>query len=69
MATGNAMRSRQVKVTCYGETKTWKTAQKAIDFFSEGMDWCDPGSSEYSRYAHIVRQLSLGKTEVTDKYW
>ena len=65
----NRQLSHKVKVTCGGETETWETAQKAIDFYSEGMDWCDPGSSEYSRYAHIVRQLSLGKTEVTDKYW
>ena len=61
--------TKHVKVTCYGETDIWETAQKAIDFYTEGMNACDPGSSEYSRYAHIVRQLVLGKTEVTDEYW
>ena len=63
------LRSRKVTVTCYGKTKSWPSAQKAYNFFSQGMESCDPGSSEYSRYAYIVEQLNRGETEVTDEYW
>lgn len=58
----------KVKVTCYGQTKTYTTAKKAIKEFMEGMLWCDPNSSEYARYAIIVHRLMCGETEVNDQY-
>jgi ATP-dependent Lon protease len=54
-----------VTVTCYGQTKEYNR-KEAIDFFTEGMLWCDPGSSEYSRYAMIVSQLESGSTHACD---
>ena len=54
-----------VLVTCYGDTKEYNR-EEAIDFFKEGMLWCDPGSSEYSRYAMIVDQLESGSTHACD---
>lgn len=59
----------EVKVTCYGETKVYPNAQEAIDFFREGMLWCDPNSSEFSRYATIVSRLMCGDIEVSDRYY
>jgi hypothetical protein len=57
-----------VTVTCYGTTQVFKSRKKAIDFFEEGMMWCDPGSSEFSRYANIVMQLKSGMTDVSDDF-
>ena len=57
-----------VTVTCYGETKVFKSKKKAIEFFEEGMMWCDPNSSEFSRYATIVMKLKCGMTNVDDNY-
>lgn len=54
-----------VTVTCYGTKRTMER-NAAIAFFSQGVDECDPGSSECSRYVSIVRQLRLGLTEVSD---
>ena len=54
-----------VTVTCYGDTKEY-TREEAIEFFKEGMWSCDPGSSEYSRYATIVDQLESGSTHACD---
>lgn len=47
------MKDDIVLVTCYGNTKEY-TRQEAIDFFTEGMLWCDPGSSEFSRYVTLL---------------
>ena len=55
----------QVSVTCYGTTETL-TRQEAIAKYSEGMAACDPGSSEYSRYANIVQQAIYGVTNIKD---
>lgn len=57
-----------VRVTCYDETEEYKSAEEAIAHFKEGMSYCDPGSSEFARYASIVAQLEAGKTEVSDEY-
>ena len=57
-----------VTVTCYGKKQVFKSRKKAIEFFEEGMMWCDPGSSEFSRYASIVMQLKNGMTDVTDDF-
>ena len=54
-----------VTITCYGRTET-RERKAAIDFYSQGMDECDTGSSEWTRYATIVRQLRLGLREVFD---
>jgi hypothetical protein len=54
-----------VKVTCYGETKSYKRS-KALDFFLKGMNICDPDSSEYERYENIYWQLREGEMEASD---
>lgn len=59
------MKDDIVVVTCYGNTKEYNR-EEAIDHFTEGMLWCDPGSSEFSRYANIVSQLRCGCTFVSD---
>lgn len=58
----------KVTVTCYGKTETYKSKKEAISFFKEGMMWCDPGSSEYARYATIVMKLESGMKIVDDDY-
>ena len=58
-----------VKVICYDDVQYFKTAQEAIDYFTEGMMWCDEGSSEYERYSTIVSKLEAGLKEVSDNYW
>ena len=58
-----------VKVTCYGKEETFKSRKEAIRYFSEGMLWCDPNSSEYERYATNVSKLQCGYDNVTDDYW
>lgn len=58
-----------VKVTCYGKEMTFKSKKEAIRYFNEGMDFCDPDSSEYERYATIVSKLLSGRNKVTDNYW
>lgn len=60
------MKDDIVVVTCYGDTKEYNR-EEAIDFFKEGMWSCDPGSSEYSRYAMIVDQLESGSTYACDE--
>ena len=62
-----AQMQEPVKVTCYRETKTYKTRKEAIDFYSEGMCCCDPGSSEFERYATIVMQLEAGHMSASDE--
>lgn len=58
----------KVTVTCYGKTKTYKSKREAISIFKEGMKWCDPGSSEFERYAIIVMKLESGMKIVDDSY-
>ena len=57
--------AEQVTVTCYRQTKTM-TRGEAIAFYSEGMQCCDPGSSEHERYETIYWRLLEGLTVVTD---
>lgn len=52
-----------VRVTCYGETKTWERS-KALDFFLEGAFQCD--GSEAERYFNIYYQLIHGAKEAYD---
>ena len=56
--------AEQVRVTCYGKTKTW-VREKAIDEFYEGMMCCD--GSEAERYKTIYCQLMEGHTVVSDE--
>lgn len=55
-----------VKVTCYNTTKTFPSAQAAIDHFEEGLSYCDPNSSEADRYYTIIDKLQHGLSEVDD---
>ena len=56
--------SDPVKVTCYGETKTWER-KDAIAFFLKGMMWCE--GSERERYTNIYLQLIDGAKEASDE--
>lgn len=58
--------AEQVTVTCYRKTETM-TREKALDFYTESMMCCDPGSSECERYVTICNQLMAGLHEVTDE--
>jgi hypothetical protein len=58
-----------IKTICYGKVDYFNTAKEAIRYFEEGMCFCDPGSSEYERYATIVGKLEAGKTTASDDYW
>lgn len=58
----------KVKTKCYKEVREWPSRQAAIDFFTEGMWSCDPGSSEYERYETIVSKLESGYDYATDDY-
>lgn len=42
------------KVMCYGKIQEFEDSVKALQFYSECYDACDPESSEASRYAKIV---------------
>lgn len=55
----------QVTVTCYRQTETM-TRREALAKYKEGMQCCDPGSSEHERYETIYWRLMDGLTKVTD---
>ena len=55
-----------VTVTCYRK-KEKMTRRAAIDYYQEGMACCDPGSSEFERYATIYMQLTLGFMDCSDE--
>lgn len=52
-----------VKVTCYGETKTY-TRKEAMELFLEAM-MCSEGA-ERERYSRIYFALSAGLNKVSD---
>lgn len=52
-----------VRVTCYGQTKTWER-KDAMEFFLEGMHCCE--GSERDRYVNIYYQLARGAKEAYD---
>ena len=60
-------RAREVKVTCYGVTKTFSSPSKAINFYTLAVNGCDPQSSECARYNNILRQLYGGRRIVSDE--
>ena len=55
-----------VTVTCYDKTEQYPSAKAAIDYFNEGLLYCDPESSEADRYQTIIDKLSMGETIVDD---
>ena len=61
------MRNTNIQVTCYVETKLWQDRNQAIIFYNDCMQYTDPQSSEYQRYATIVQQLLSGYTIVADE--
>lgn len=55
-----------VRITCYGQTKEYKTRQEAIAFFRE----CYYGSegAEQARYSKILMDLMFtDKNEISDE--
>jgi hypothetical protein len=63
------LRTVPVKVTCYDKTEEYPCALDAIEYFEEGLSYCDPQSSEAERYETVIDRLLDGQTEVTDSYW
>lgn len=61
------MKNNGVTIVCYREKEHWDSIAKARRYYSRGMDECDPGSSEWERYARIVDYLSM--TPVPDVIW
>ena len=53
--------AQKVIVTCYGESKEFATASKAIHFFTLAVYGCDPQSSECGRYQRILNRLYAGE--------
>lgn len=56
-----------IKVTCYGEEICFKNRKKAIEYFKKGLSYCDPSSSEYTRYYYIITKLEQGNNVVSDE--
>lgn len=52
-----------VKVTCYGQTKTWERSD-AIKFYLDGVRFCE--GAERERYLSIYLQLIDGAKEAFD---
>ena len=53
-----------VVVKTYGTRHKFTSVEEAKDFYADGMSFCDPGSSEYSRYAEAfmnLRELGVAK--------
>ena len=59
--------AQKVIVTCYGESKEFATANKAINFFTLAVNGCDPQSSECGRYQRILNRLYAGQRVVSDE--
>ena len=53
-----------IKTVCYGQERSWRSRQEAIDFFLEGID--NSEGSERQRYENIVLKLQNGETYATD---
>lgn len=56
----------KVKVTCYGETKTYPLKKPVIKFYTEAYYSCDPNSSEADRYLCILECLKYANEAVDD---
>jgi len=56
-----------INITCYGQTKQYKTKQQAIQFFIDCLSACDPASSEAGRYMYIIQALINNETNITDE--
>lgn len=55
-----------VSVFIDGEEHVYDSVEEAKEDMLMGMSFCDPGSSEYSRYAYILQQLEQGCTDCKD---
>lgn len=60
------MKKQKIKITCYGQTQEFDTNKKAMDYFFDCFNCCDPASSEAQRYMYIISQIRAGKKEITD---
>lgn len=56
-----------IKITCYGQTKEYKTKQEAMEFFIDCFRSCDPASSEAGRYMNIIQAIMDNETNITDE--
>lgn len=58
--------NKNIKVMCYGKEHNFKTKEKAMDYFFDCFNCCDPASSEAQRYMSIIAQIRADKKEITD---
>lgn len=54
----------KITVKVYGTTTEYASREEAEAFYREGMEYCDPRSSEYSRYAFICEALECEATSI-----
>lgn len=57
---------------CYNTLHVFNHKKDAISFFKECCDYCDPNSSEFSRYASILVDLlfsNIGKDNVDNSIY
>ncbi len=59
------MAKKSVKVICYGEEKIWSSRKEAIEFYLEGISYCE--GSERDRYINIYLDLINGLEVCTDE--
>lgn len=57
----------KIKVTLYGDVKTFDSKEEALEYFEEAMSYCDSMSSEFRTYLKCYTQIKEGKTEVLDE--
>ena len=70
MATKNpnstmARKDAPVTVTCYGNTKTWVSRERALEFYKEACRHSE--GAERNRYLNIVWGIEDGLSRVSDE--
>ena len=53
-----------IKTICYGQEKNFETVENATEFYVIALVGSE--GAEQERYAHILGDLSMGKTVCTD---
>ena len=52
-------------VICYGKKQIWDSRKNAVEFYLEGMMYCE--GAERDRYTNIYLDLISGKSVCTDE--
>ena len=61
------MKNQKVRITCYGKTYDFESNKKALDWFMDCFNSCDPSSSEAGRYMYIIQAIMRKETNITDE--